>query len=170
MENGKSKQPWLIYFIIIIHNWLVHDSALQHVFTLISHKKRKHHQEINCILCSLQIGWCQCSEKSALCLTIQHTVSKQNKKCQDLRKNEHFILSITRCLSFFDWTIFDDFDTECNIPTIPSTLEGTTNDCQIEATDRNRIFDTARSEVSTHSSFEVWLPQIKWTRQSVNHC
>ena len=36
-----------------------------------------------------------------------------------------------------------------HIPAIPSTLEGTTNDCQIEATDRNRIFDTARSEVST---------------------
>ena len=35
-----------------------------------------------------------------------------------------------------------------HIPAIPSTLEGTTNDCQIEATDRNRIFDTARSEDS----------------------
>ena len=55
----------------------------------------------------------------------------------------NYTLSVTFWLNNFWW-----FWYRMHIPAIPSTLEGTTNDCQIEATDRNRIFDTARSEVS----------------------
>lgn len=48
-----------------------------------------------------------------------------------------------------------------HIPAIPSTLEGTTNDCQIEATDRNRIFDTARSEVSILVTIYLSIYQVR---------
>ena len=57
-----------------------------------------------------------------------------------------------------------------HIPAIPSTLEGTTNDCQIEATDRNRIFDTARSEVSTphYLSSRMAAAAIGFAKKNIN--
>ena len=97
-----------------------------------------------------------------------HYVLQSNTQCQNknktyvriLKKWTHYsvnyTLSVTFWLNNFWW-----FWYRMHIPAIPSTLEGTTNDCQIEATDRNRIFDTARSEVSILVTIYLSIYQVR---------